>query len=111
MFIPFQYANKSTQTYFPAGLGPLTGETAHARELKRTWQSRLGKYHEDVGLLVGKFSSWEEGRIKMAETELADLRETRALMQRWLLKALEDSHIKGVVPDKSLPKRKRRMSH
>ena len=106
-----QYANKSTQTYFPAGLGPLTDETVTIMELKRKWQSRLGDYHEDVGQLVRKFSSWEDGQIKFALTQLTDLRETRVLMQKLLLKCLEETHIKRVVPDESSPKRKRRMSH
>ena len=101
----------TTQTYFPAGLGPLTDETAVIKELKRKWQSRLGEYHEDVGLLVRKFSSWEDGQLKFAETQLTDLRETRVLMQKMLLKVLEETHIKGVVPDESSPKRRRRMSH
>ena len=110
IFFLFQYANKSTQTYFPAGLGPLTDETVTIRELKRKWQSRLGDYHEDVGRLVRKFSSWEEGQIKFAETQLTDLRETRVLMQRLLLKCLAETHIKGVIPEENSPKRRRRMS-
>ena len=44
------------------------------------------------------------------ETQLTDLRETRGLMERVLFKVLEETHIKGVVPDESPAKRKRRMS-
>ena len=69
-------ANKSTQTYFPAGLGPLTDETA-LEEQERKWQSRLGNYHKDVGQLIRqKFWSWEDRQIEFVEAQLTDLRET-----------------------------------
>ena len=110
MFL-LQYANKSTQTYFPAGLGPLTDETASLKDLKRKWQSRLGNYHKDVDQLIKqKFWSWEDRQIEFVEAQLTDLRETRGLLEKVLFKALEETHIKGVVPDESPAKRKRQMS-
>ena len=104
-------AHKSTQTYFPAGLGPLTDETA-LEEQERKWQSRLGHYHVDVCELVRKrFWRWEERHLKFVESQLSELRETRGVMENRLYKYLEETHIKGVVPDERPVKRKRQMSH
>ena len=106
-----QCANKSTQTYFPAGLGPLTDETAAQKDLKRKWQSRLGEYHKDVGQLLRKqFWGWEDRHLKFVEDQLTDLRESQALMEKVLFKVLEETHIKGVIPEEGPAKRRRRMS-
>ena len=105
------YEDKSTQTYFPAGLGPLTEETA-LEEQERKWQSRLRHYHEDVHQLVMKrFWRWEERHIKAVESQLSALRETRVVTENSLHKYLDKTHLQGVVPGERPVKRRRRMSH
>ena len=105
------FENKSTQTYFPDGVGPLTDESA-LEEQDRRWRSRMGHYNKDVReLLMTRFWRWEERHIKAVETQLSDFRESRKVVEANLHQYLDRTHGRNVEPNKRTAKRRRRMSH
>ena len=106
---PFE--DKSTQTYFPAGLGPLTEESA-LEEQEKKWRSRLRHYNKDVrDLLMTRFWRWEERHIKAVETQLSDLRKSRKVTETNLHRYLDRTHCQDMDSDERPTKRRRRMSH
>ena len=83
------YADKSTQTYFPADMGPLTEQTA-LEEQERKWQSRLTHFNKDVRqLLMNRFWRWEENHIKATESMLSGFRASRMVAIRNLHRYLD----------------------
>ena len=127
LFCCFQYANKSTQstlplglgpcadkstqTYFPAGLGPLTEKTA-LEEQERKWQSRLSHYNKDVRqLLMKRFWRWEESHIKAVESMLSGFRASRMVTEPSIHRYLDRTHCQDMETDERPAKRRRRMSH
>ena len=103
--------DKSTQTYFPADMGPLTEQTA-LEEQERKWQSRLSHFNKDVRqLLMNRFWRWEEDHIKAVESTLSGFRASRMRNIRNIHRYLDRTHCQDVETEERPMKRRRRMSH